>query len=115
MCRAVWQYNTNLFTTEAFSRRLEVHLNPQILAPYHITGLVVKTSPPASDAPPLPIVAIVAGTGRAPLSLPLSLRHKPMECEPLQREREFSVDNLLVLIHFIIEMILVVRPCAMGV
>jgi hypothetical protein len=38
-----------------------------------------------------------------------------MECEPLQREREFSVDNLLVLIHFIIEMILVVRPCAMGV
>jgi len=33
----------------------------------------------------------------------------------LQREREFFVDNLLVRIHLIIEMILVDRPCVMGV
>ena len=32
-----------------------------------------------------------------------------------QREREFFIDNLLVRIHLIIEMILVDRPCAMGV
>jgi len=31
------------------------------------------------------------------------------------REREFFIDNLLVRIHFIVEMILVNRPCAMGV
>ena len=30
-------------------------------------------------------------------------------------EREFLIDNLLVRIHLIIEMILVDRPCAMGV
>ena len=30
-------------------------------------------------------------------------------------EKEFSIDNLLVRIHLIIEMILVDRPCAMGV
>ena len=30
-------------------------------------------------------------------------------------EREFFIDNLLVRIHLIIEMILVDRPCAMGV
>ena len=30
-------------------------------------------------------------------------------------EREFFIDNLLVPIHLIIEMILVDRPCAMGV
>jgi hypothetical protein len=30
-------------------------------------------------------------------------------------ERELFVDNLLVRIHSIIEMILVDRPCAMGV
>ena len=29
--------------------------------------------------------------------------------------REFFVDNLLVQIHFITEMILVDRPCAIGV
>ena len=29
-------------------------------------------------------------------------------------EREFSVDNLLVRIHFIIDVISVDRPCAMG-
>ena len=34
---------------------------------------------------------------------------------PNPREREFFIDNLLVRIHFIIEMILVDRPCAMGV
>ena len=33
----------------------------------------------------------------------------------VQREREFFIDNLLVRIHLIIEMILVDRPCAMGV
>ena len=31
------------------------------------------------------------------------------------REREFFIDNLLVRIHLIIEMVLVDRPCAMGV
>ena len=31
------------------------------------------------------------------------------------RERDSSIDNLLVRIHFIIEMILVDRPRAMGV
>ena len=30
-------------------------------------------------------------------------------------EREFCIDNLLVRIHLIIEMVLVHRPCAMGV
>ena len=30
-------------------------------------------------------------------------------------KREFFIDNLLVRIHLIIEMILVDRPCAMGV
>ena len=30
-------------------------------------------------------------------------------------EREFFIDNLLVRIHLIVEMILVDRPCAMGV
>ena len=30
-------------------------------------------------------------------------------------EREFFLDNLLVRIHLIIEMILVDRPCAMGI
>ena len=30
-------------------------------------------------------------------------------------EREIIIDNLLVRIHLIIEMILVDRPCAMGV
>jgi hypothetical protein len=32
-----------------------------------------------------------------------------------EREREFCIDNLLVRIHLIIGMILVYRPCAMGV
>ena len=31
------------------------------------------------------------------------------------REREFFIDNLLVRIHLIIEMMLVDRPCTMGV
>ena len=30
-------------------------------------------------------------------------------------EREFFIDNLLVQIHSVIEMILLDRPCAMGV
>ena len=33
-------------------------------------------------------------------------------CPP---EKDFFIDNLLVQIHLIIEMILVDRPCAMGV
>jgi len=32
-----------------------------------------------------------------------------------QAKREFFIDNLLVRIHVIIEMILLERPCAMGV
>ena len=35
--------------------------------------------------------------------------------EEREQEREFFIDNLLVQIHFIIEMILVDRPCAMGI
>ena len=31
------------------------------------------------------------------------------------REREFFIVNLLVRLHLIVEMILVDRPCAMGV
>ena len=31
------------------------------------------------------------------------------------REREIFIDNLLVRVHLIIEMILVDRPCVMGV
>jgi len=33
----------------------------------------------------------------------------------LSIERQFFIDNLLVRIHLIIEMILLDRPCAMGV
>jgi hypothetical protein len=32
-----------------------------------------------------------------------------------EREREFYIDNLLVRMHFIIETILVDRPCSMCV
>ena len=35
--------------------------------------------------------------------------------KPLQREREFFIDNLLVQIHLIIEIVLADRPCAIGV
>jgi len=38
-----------------------------------------------------------------------------VSCEGWSREREFFIDNLLVRIHLIVEMILVDRPCAMGV
>ena len=41
---------------------------------------------------------------------PVNVIHDYME-----REREFFIDNLLVQIHLIIEMILVDRPCAIGV
>ena len=33
----------------------------------------------------------------------------------LQALREFSIDNLLIRIHLIVEMILEDRPCAMGI
>ena len=33
----------------------------------------------------------------------------------IQREREILIDNLLVRVHWIIEMIVEKRPCAMGV
>ena len=36
-------------------------------------------------------------------------------CPPPHRDREFFIDKPLVRIHLIIEMILVDRPCAMGV
>jgi len=36
-------------------------------------------------------------------------------CSADGRQREFFIDNLLVRIHLIIEMLLVDRPCAMGV
>ena len=37
------------------------------------------------------------------------------EAAPPAADREFCIHNLLVRIHLIIEMILVDRPCAMGV
>ena len=36
-------------------------------------------------------------------------------CGNPYREKEFFIDNLLVRIHLIIEMVLVDRPCAIGV
>jgi hypothetical protein len=39
----------------------------------------------------------------------------PYSVTYLFSEREFFIDNLLVQIHWIIEMILVDRPCAMRV
>jgi len=39
----------------------------------------------------------------------------PTRAHRAPAEREFFFDNLLVQIHLIIEMILVDRPCAMGV
>ena len=42
----------------------------------------------------------------------LGLVFKPYGQTPV---REFFIDNLLVRIHFIIDMILVDRPCAMEV
>jgi len=39
-----------------------------------------------------------------------------MEADTISKEqREFFIDNLLVRIHLIMEMVLVDRPCAMGV
>jgi len=38
-----------------------------------------------------------------------------LQARPYTREREFFIDNLLVQIHLIVEMILLDRPCAMGV
>ena len=46
----------------------------------------------------------------------VELRQGPEEhCVVHLREREFFIDNLLVRIHLIVEIILVERPCAMGV
>ena len=38
-----------------------------------------------------------------------------MACASAQVSREFLIDNLLVRIHSIVEMMLVDRPCAMGI
>jgi hypothetical protein len=38
-----------------------------------------------------------------------------MEGMLVEREREIFIDNLLVRVHWIIEMIAVERPCAVGV
>ena len=40
---------------------------------------------------------------------------REIDVVPLPREREFFTDTLLVRVHLIIAMILVDRPCAMGV
>ena len=52
-------------------------------------------------------------------SLPQTEKHAgrppPLACAQHAREREFFIVNLLVRIHFIIAMILVDRPCAVGV
>ena len=41
--------------------------------------------------------------------------HAGIEMNHTLPEREFFIDNLLVRIHLIIVMVLVDRPCAMGV
>jgi len=47
---------------------------------------------------------------------PASGAARPARCiVTCRREREIFIDNLLVQIHLIIQMILVDRPCAMGV
>ena len=53
---------------------------------------------------------VTCGPHRTPISLWLAAKGV---CA--QSEREFFVENLQVRIHLIIEMILVDRPCAMGV
>ena len=42
-------------------------------------------------------------------------RVQPRGRAHLQPERDIVVDNLLVRVHWIVEMIVVERPCAMGV
>ena len=48
-------------------------------------------------------------------SFPAPVRGSCEASSPAHTEREIFIDNLLVRIHLIIEMILVDRPCAMGV
>ena len=44
-----------------------------------------------------------------------SVRVVSLGTHKFSREKEIFIDNLLVRIHLIIEMIIVDRPCAMGV
>ena len=57
-----------------------------------------------SEVPLYLAVTIASGAG-----LPL------LPFRDTRSKTEFVIDNLLVRIHFIIQMILVDRPCAMGV
>ena len=50
-----------------------------------------------------------------PCSAPLAVSSRLNLRGPSRLEREFFIENLVVRIHFIVEMILVDRPCAMGV
>ena len=54
---------------------------------------------------------------RAPTALRRTRQSQPAtrQKSTFAPEREFCIDNLLVRIHFIIEMSLVDWPCAMGV
>ena len=52
--------------------------------------------------------------GRGLLGIRVKLAKKD-RAQRSKKEREFFIDNLLVRIHLIIEMVLVDRPCAMGV
>ena len=45
---------------------------------------------------------------------PCSFSKTEFSLAPRGGEREFFIDNLLIQIHLIINMILVDRPCAMG-
>ena len=55
----------------------------------------------------------MAGPSAAPASLPDAI--SAARAAIAGKEREFFIDNLLVQTHLIIEMIIVDRPCAMGV
>ena len=60
--------------------------------------------------------AALAGLGEAMLDTdPVGAAELATRALKVHPEREFFIDNLLVRIQFIIQIILVHRPCAMGV
>jgi len=80
----------------------------------HALSLTLSLTPPSQ---PLSLSHSLSHTHPASS---LSRRNRPRShpapysCVPLL-EREFSIDNLPVRIHLVMETILVNRPCAMGV
>ena len=60
--------------------------------------------------------AALAGLGEAMLDTdPAGAAELATRALKVHPERKFFIDNLLVRIHFIVQMILADRPCAMGV